>query len=544
MGRYNWSGADYPYAIRGYAVSLFFFSTTFLLLQGFLRERRVSQRMEMACSALFSAVFCFPDHWFGLEKWFVHNRSEYIFDWGRDLRIPRPVLEFFPKGVETMGKLPGEFLLFGSVVAVGVASLCFLWKTKKERLLFGSLFFLVVFQTWIHQSMRSPYSYIAHFEGDPNRWWHTVLFINGQGAVNGDYPWFRQAEETFIGIQAPLAPLWDRMFPAFLTSAFSRYIHPYHVGLFLNIFAWFAAVVALHKLSKSVFDEKSARFAALLMASSQGMILYAAQPMIYVFAYATLPILLALYWQFFQIGTPTTSRAILLGLASGLASLSYDLQPWWGVFLLLPIALKKRWKPHLIFVGVSLTVFLFYHNLWQFIPGITYHSALVDPSLSPMKEVVKVIVGFDLLEWAAMTWATVSGWVTFSLRAFMWWFTLALLALWPLRKEREKFRFFILLFLPSFATYAIMQWSRTEYYLQFPRIVFSAFPVVYLLSGKFLEMLSNMGRVYHYVAVGVVVFHIFLMNLDTFGFPYIYMHWFYRGNTLNQIFVHVPNMLP
>ncbi len=66
------------------------------------------------------------------------------------------------------------------------------------------------------------------------------------------------------------------------------------------------------------------------------------------------------------------------------------------------------------------------------------------------------------------------------------------------------------------------------------RLVYSAYPLVYILCGLCLAKLSecqfsvHWPRIGMWVAISVIVLHFAWMNADVFGHPAIYYYWYFR----------------
>ncbi len=129
---------------------------------------------------------------------------------------------------------------------------------------------LIVFQSWLHLSLRAPYTYLMHYAEPkatqkawityapnghpaihidqvpkPHGWWHIYLFPNYRGAVTYDYPLFRACEEIFQGVPPDQStPIARRILTFYISSQFVCFFNPYYVFMFLNTACWLLATLA------------------------------------------------------------------------------------------------------------------------------------------------------------------------------------------------------------------------------------------------------------------------------------------------------------
>ena len=244
-GRYNWSLPTRSASWRGYLCSAFFFCILIPLISEALERSEVRAVVRNAFLAGVTLLFALPYYWLGVDRWFYRPNGPDWFDWKSFAQAPK--LVWFPKAIWEPPVIPGELLFFPLLTA---ALLCGAWFFLRARrrmgrpisrstvILGATVILLIVAETWMHISLRSPYSYITHFEQpkSANYWYHVMLFANGQGAVNGDYFVFRALEKVFMGTPESFnGMLIRRPFPFYLSSQFSAFSNPYYVMLCLNI---------------------------------------------------------------------------------------------------------------------------------------------------------------------------------------------------------------------------------------------------------------------------------------------------------------------
>ena len=116
-------------------------------------------------------------------------------------------------------------------------------------LLLTVAFAAICVQTYLHTSMRSPYTYLAFFQSRPKpqqHWYHVYHFRDGTGASEGDQFVFTPLEEYFQG--APARRQQHARPAAAARSTPSRrssyFINTFYVWLGLNCLFWLAAVAA------------------------------------------------------------------------------------------------------------------------------------------------------------------------------------------------------------------------------------------------------------------------------------------------------------
>jgi hypothetical protein len=90
----------------------------------------------------------------------------------------------------------------------------------------------------------------------------------------------------------------------------------------------------------------------------------------------------------------------------------------------------------------------------------------------------------------------------------------------------------ILLTLPAILTFGLMDIAGS-FYTKFPRLVYSAFPIVFLLNGFVLVKIMqwfcqlNLPRLGQVISGSWIAACFVVANIDVFGFPAIYYFWFY-----------------
>lgn len=536
-GRFDWK-IDPPASRRAYLPLLFFFClflpTLFHILQKLIPHGRVSY----VVTAVTGVWYALPYHWLGLEPFFM-SAGGFISQYG-SAGIPKP--QWYPEAFGA-ADFPFQGLFFGTVGLLGLGLLGWYFQqkrtvTKRERFFFGGLFLLILCQLLGHLSYHSPYTYLPHYEmaSEKNYWYIVYLFPGGGGAVNADYPWYRQCEEALLGISGVPHAFWTRMFPIFLAVPWTRFFNPYYVWLCINIAAWCGAVAALYYIACRWFDKTTARFTAVLAASAPGFILYGAQPAIYVLALAALPVMLALFFKIFD-GGIKVSHCLLFGSVLGLFSLTYESQPWLLTIPLLGLLSFRSWRGPLLSVAIAILIYVAFSALGKTLPDLVLHPTLQPGAGNPIQNTLVLFLSGDLPRIFTTLRKCFTGWKTFLDHAFPFCVFPALLGL--LVTPSRRLRLFLLtLVLPSFLTYSVMCLGQQDYYLHYPRIVYSAYPAIYMSCAFSLAWVSRVVRPRFFpqlgfgLAVLCLLAHIAYWNSDVFGHPGIYWRWFYLESSI------------
>jgi hypothetical protein len=534
-GRFDWSAEGSLYSWRSYLASAYYF--IFLIPTLFFGLKRGLNNSSTAgyITAAISLIFCFPYDWVGLAPYYFYRTHPLFFDWNKG-GLPLPETNWFPHAFLALPVIPGEALLFGSLFALGLGGITLYFrrrqpKAKRAWLITMGLFSVIVLQTWLHLSLRSPYTYIPHYERSESShyWYHSYLFSNGQGAVNMDYAVFRYAEDLFMGTPQLLGPLLGRTFPMYLSSQFTLFFNAYYVWIMLNITIWFAGVGALYWLAHKILGKPAALFSAVLFASSQGIMVYVAQPKVYAFAISSISILLAIYVYLFETKKAVIENGLLFGVIFGFFLLCYDAQPWIVTILAISYVRKYDFRSSVLGVVVGLAVYLGFIILGHQLPYLTDRPALMGPD--PVSSVMSLLLSFDLLKIAGKVMHAVLGFGGAMDHAFLFCLIPAVGGVFLVRGAARLF--LLSLVIPAVITYFLMDLADS-FYIFFPRLVYSAYPAVYILGGVGLAGLSAKLRPHSMPFLGGLIawsflaIHTVYANLDVWGLPQIYNFWFYR----------------
>lgn len=535
VGRFPWGG-NHEFALRNYVVSGFFFVTFYATWCFVLKELVRDTLLRRSLSGVVFLTFTVPHHLFGLDKYYYHLTHKAMTDW-RSPDLPLSQIFWFPSAFLHPPSIPYELLFFSGIFIIGGLLIWSLTQAATKvlsRRLCLIVWALILLQTWLHLSMRSPYTYLPHFEQPAANgyWYHYFLFPEGMGAVNLDYHHFRPAEELFLGFDQTVSPLLSRTFPAYLVSHFAAFVHPYYVWLTLNCIVWFLATLSIGYLANALFSKQAAMFASLLMASAQGVIVYVAQAKPYATAIGGIAILVALLHWFFSRSEMTRRQCVGVGGVFGLFLLCYEAQPWLIVIPLLGRSMGVPWKKSLLIVLTGLAIsqaFIGLSSAGLLMP----HQNALPPGAKPLHVIMDLLRQGSIIRLYRRTIDTIYGYSDSLLHAFQLTALLGLPMVLLIRDKRTRC-FLGCLFLPGFLTFWMFQLALS-FYTEFPRLVYSAYPALYVLGGAALAAMAArtasaiQSRLKAALVWGIVAANFVYLNLDVWGFPLIYYRWFYRS---------------
>jgi len=538
-GRYDWSPAVRDFAVRGYAPHLFFTALFFPALYYVLADLGVGRRWRRVGCAFLGAVYSFPNHWLGMDRYYLFRQGPTCWDW-QALGLSRPAPDWFWGALHRLPAIPFEASFFLLLLVTGFLAL---WRWQKihpsaahlpwTRALPFVVFAAILLQTWLHLSLRSPYTYIPHYEqpAQNHYWYHDYLFKGAKGAVNRDYPFFRAAELLFLGDPRLHAILPGRLFPMFLSSPWSAYINPYYVWLTFNVMVWGLACLAIYYLALNEFGPRCALFSTLFMASAQGAIVYVAQPEIHIFAIAGIAILLALQQRLFEAKNFRPAGALLFGTSCALYMLSYESQPW--LIGLALIAWLRGFNMRWTLLSLALAIFL--NECFAILINHLAQLVLVPAAVgdNPWDNIFSLLRGFHPKTICAVSLQALEGFCIVMTHAFNVCLAPALCGLLLARSATKHWLALLSIGVPALLTYTFFDIGASVY-IRYPRLVYQAYPLVYILCGLCLARLSEYPfslrwpRIGTWLAILAVCLYFGWVNADVFNHPAIYYYWFYR----------------
>lgn len=521
--RFDWGDSARSFSIRSYLVSLFLFLIVVPVFSACLKKLKFPRKPTNLLTAVLALVLSFPTHLFGLKIYFYDLILRNVGG------VIPPDPDWFPRAFANLPAFPGEAFLYLAFIAMAFGTFFLLAKhfsdLKRYRWIFLAVVSLIAIQTWLHSSLRSPYVYVTHYESPVSEkyWYLTFLYPDLKGGVNGDYHHFRTSEELFFGANKPLAPFVTRAFPAYLASQLTAYANPFPVWLLQNMIFWLFAAIALYALARSWFSEEVALFSGALMMSSQAIILYVAQPMVY----ATALCMLAITLVFWNSWVQTKSRAELfasIGLLF-LFFLSYESHPWViGFFVLAWVSGWNRKRTAIVLAGALLMYFGFL-ELCRHLPELAIGNTQASNDGNPIHNIIRLIKTGNPFRILIQCLKSLRGFGRCLVHNFQWVLIPALAGMYWMRGRQRK-QMLALLVAPLL-TYSYFELGEHGYYIKFPRLVMFAYPAIFMLAGYALARMWKTVRG-RWVAGSFVVFNFIYLNIDVWGFPWIYFLWFFR----------------
>jgi hypothetical protein len=540
VGHYDWSPPFRDFAVRGYALHVFFSALFFPTLYYILAKLEIHRVWRQIVCASLGVIYAFPHHWIGTDRYYLFRQGRTFWDW-REPGLPTPKPDWFWGALHHLPDIPYEAPFFFLLLISGFLALGLWQKTHPAAVklpwtqaLPFVVFAMILLQTWLHLSLRSPYTYIPHYgwPANYNFWCHDYLFKEAKGAVNFDYYLFRSAELLFLDDQHRLPVLSGRIFPMFISSPWSAFINPYYVWLAFNVAAWSLACIAIYYLALNEFGTRCAFFSTLFMASAQGVIVYVAQPKVYVFAITGVSILLALQQWLFGPKHFQPVNALLFGSFCTLFLLTYESQPWLVGLAL--IAYLKGFNMRWTLLSLAWAFFLYecYYAIINSLPQLYSQPPLLGEN--PVLNIMTMLEGFHIAMLIRCLLHSLGDFCVVMIHAFNICLVPALWGLFLARSTSKRYFSLLAIAVPAFLTYVFFDLGLSIY-SQYPRLVYSAYPLIYMLCGLCLAKLAacplfvRRPRIGMGLAILIVLLHAAWMNADVFGHPHIYYYWFCCG---------------
>lgn len=547
-GRYDWSAASPGPAWRGLLCSAFFFCITVPVFAGVLRRTPLPLWVQNTAVSLFAALLTLPYRWLGLDRWYYHRNGPAWLDW-KSVAARPPKLSWFPQALWDPPQIPGELLFFpllaGALLGLGWLSIRaakrYNWSVApRSALLAGAMLLLIVAETWMHLSLRSPYTYICHFEqpAAANYWYQVYLFPAAKGAVNADYFVFRALEVVFLGTPEPLnGMLIRRSFPYYLSAQFSYFFNPYYVMIVLNVLMWLAASLAIMDYVGRHVGRGAGQVAGWLTASAPGFIMYAAQPQTYLWGYGAVAIVIWAHWRLCGSEQAGFGDYALLGGILALALQTYDLFAIVAYLIGYELLVSRRIFKILISISIAIGLYVAFGALTARMSTIVPDHSNSQYLATSLSRTVEVLTSNPL---AAKTYNLYIGLVSsyiMNLSNTVFVFPLLIAAAGILFTATPKvLRLIGLLALPGFVNYIVLYFGQTEL-ATFPRFVYIGYPAVYIACAVAVVRLAEL-RFARWapaaVAAVAIGLHVALTNVDVFGYPWLYYLFYYQRMPLSH----------
>ena len=537
LGRYDWSNSfdsKISYALSAYfliiSLPTFYYSLVCYI---------DNVRLVIGITVIFALVLLLPYRWLGLEKYTINNTFE----------IPPPswkaAFDWFPAAFNHLPAIPheGEFFVF--LILIGLSGAFILWRKERvpnNLIVYGLLLYiLILIQTWLHLSLRSPYTYAGSLSG-PNPWPVYYLFPDGKGAVNGDYPVHRSIEQLFMGTPGHLL-LIKRSFYYYLTAQLSYFFHPYYIALVFNVGLWFCAVICGYGFVRRLWDEETGLIAAGLIACGTGFIYFVAQPMSYLAGYALFSILIYLFQTLVVEKSDSLGRSCLFGAILGLSSLVYEITIPIYIFILgYGILQGIKWRNLLSIVLLSVLIYFGYILLIVYGFNQSLDPAPFQPPTPHIRERMNLILSGDLNQvYLLLTQLVVLFWGGLGNAFFVIPVLISILGLFLVHGQHKVLIVLLLFSMPLFWVVLFHSLDVTFQdwlpYSTIPRYSYIGYPAIYLLVALFLKSLSGyfINLKQHTIPAGKFAMYfilagIFILNnIDVWGVqsPYFLFYFLY-----------------
>jgi hypothetical protein len=545
-GRYDWGLDDGRFAKRGFALSAYLL--VILLPTCFYLARRVLHDAVAAAgaTAFVFVVTTLPYRLLGLDSHYYYRSRPQVF--GID-KFP-PSLQFLPGG--TLRAFPYDWLFMPVLFATGAALIWSVWWLRtRARLtarrivpvLLTVAFAAICVQSFMHSSMRAPYTYLAYFqrpEADQH-WYHVYHFADGSGASEADQFAFSPLEDYFQG--APRDgdnELIRRPFSFYLASQVSYFVNTFYVWLGLNCLFWLAAVVATARLATRFGNERAGIIAGALTTFGPGFVAFVATPAMYLQNYAAVAVALCLFEEL--VVRPDRRRladVALFTAALTLCALVYDLTPL--LVVLLVYGLARRVGVWVLVASLG-AAFLATRGFTAVVTDV------LDIHINPnnarqlslaLERTRDYLLPPNLSHWYDAVITVVPNYVGLLLQAFFVVpLVLAVVGLSTLHDKALRTLVAALLAM-GLVIVGVFQLADLPLLGLLPRLTYPVFPAVYLLAAMALDWIATVqpvghasGRLRVWTAArrgapwAVIALMAVLVNVDIFGYPTLYVEYF------------------
>lgn len=551
--RYDWSVDGGFFAKRGFVLSVYLLVIMLPTVYYLLLRVLHSQRVAVCLTAATFVVFTLPYELLGLESLYYYATRPQAFEISQ---FP-PRLEFLPGG--TLRAFPFDWLYMPLLFALGAGCVWFAWRVRaragflirrKVPLLLTAAFAVICVQTFFHSSMRAPYTYLSYFQEPKadHHWYLVYHFADGSGASEGDQFAYSPLEDYFQGApRSGINILIRRPFSFYVESQFSYFVNDFYCWLALNCLFWLAAVFATARFVTRLTNPRAGLIAGALTVFGPGFVAFVATPAMYMQNYASAAIVLCAFEDL--VVSPIDGRRRQYALFTGilaLCALVYDLEPLFIVLLAYGLARRVPWRPLVASLVAALVLLEGFTLMVTHVLGITIVNANSEQIGQSLRAVIHLIFHPHISTWNDTFVAVVSTFVQMWLHAY---FVIpAILALfgWRLLRDRSQKILVGGLFLMSFLTVALFYIGKTAIATT-PRIIYPYFVGVYLPAALALDRgsawlgsalrpreiagvrLGSIGlskfsaRVSPWLVVAAMAF---LVNIDIFGHPTLYVEYF------------------
>lgn len=347
LGRFDLSG---KLGTNAYWLNAFMFSILLLSIMSY-PQINVSRPKTRLFLILFTTVFTFPYHFFGIQTFYSSHPRTYPVSRETSEQLVLSLMEDL-----TPSNFPYKSLLY----AILFLSLLIFRKLLKEVFFFASITLLL---TWRYTSFSSPYSWVPSMERKSSENYTYVVsqFSDGSGFVNADDPVHYGVTALFQGFDGSAA-LIRRPLSNYLISNFSYITNQYYAWVALNFVFWVVMLVALNQFALFCNFGPYSRFYLLGIFSLSPLLLsYFGQSSAYFMGIITCTISFLILFIHHARNSISRKDSVFVTLLFTLTLLTYDSSPWllalviciiliFGRKLVL-IYLKGLFFSHLLYIG-------------------------------------------------------------------------------------------------------------------------------------------------------------------------------------------------
>jgi hypothetical protein len=543
--RYDWDVGGGRFAKRGFVLSgyllVILLPTCFYLARRFLHNTLVA----VGVAAFVFIATTLPYELLGLDEIYYYRVRPQVYT----IEQFPPSLEFLPQGA--LRAFPFDWLFMPLLFATGAAGIWGIWwlrnraglgSTRRIPALLTIAFAVICVQSFLHSSMRAPYTYLAYFQRPiaEQHWYHVYHFADGSGASEGDQFVFSPLEDYFQG--APRDGnnmLIRRPFSFYLASQASYFVNTFYVWLGLNCLFWLVAVFATARLVGQLTTERAGLIAGALTVVGPGFIAFVATPAMYMQNYAAVAVALCLFQDLVvrPAGRDLGELATFAG-ALTLCALVYELTPLLPVLLAYGLTSGVRARPLLLSLVAAFLAVRGFPLLVTEVLGIHIVPTNQEQISQALDRTRDFLLHPSLAKWYDATVTIVPSYLRMLVQAFF--VVPVVVAVLGLRKLRNRASRVLVgsLFVMGFAIIAVLQIGEQQIGT-LPRLVYPVFPAVYLLAALALDPGDRQPRAASaplreripdavriaapWVVVGVMAV---LANIDIFGYPTMYVEYF------------------
>lgn len=540
IGRFNWT--SHLDAVRGYSTSVFML--IFFLYSAYYLLRELCPgfpKLALGVTIFLGVLHTLPYHWLGLERFFYkvpdirmtgfHNNYSMDHFW-------------FPQGLlHPVASMPHECGFFVTLALLGIiiAGICYsrlsAGDPRRYRVfLWLGIYLLILVSAWMHLSFRSPYTYTTHYEEAPKnqKWYVNYLFPNQQGAVNADYPIFRELDELFMGHPVPtILYLLRRSFIHYVTGQWSYFISPFYVFLVFNIGFWLAACACMYGYARSFFSREVAWYATFLTACGSGFIYFVGQPMSYLPGYACVIVLLYLFERFFVQTRATWHKFILFGCIAGLLSMVYDILPWYVFYVAYAIIRRVSLKGTILSLAIAVLIYAAFIYMMTKKLGFQATDDNTKFISQAAANLIALLKNRNFNQFYILSLSFFRKFLGHIANATLFVpAVLAIVGTFTLRQRKFAFAGMLLL-IPPMMGIAFLHFGNV-WIADLPRLAYVVYPCIYLLAANALMEIRTVLARLKYPKIGIISVASLLLislvstNIDVFGHPVIYIMFYFQ----------------